>query len=75
MKENFDSALKQVLDSEGGFSNDQRDPGGMTNLGVTQGTWEMWVGHPVDEKEMRSLTPEKVAPMYKKKYWDAIPRR
>jgi lysozyme family protein len=72
VKENFDAALKAVLAHEGGFSDDPRDPGGMTNLGVTKRSWESWTGHPVDEKEMRSLTPEKVGPMYKQKYWDAV---
>jgi lysozyme family protein len=43
----------------------------MTNLGVTAKVWESWVGHPVDEKQMRALTPEDVAPLYKRKYWDA----
>lgn len=72
MKENFTSSLAKVLDHEKGFVNDPRDPGGMTNLGVTQRAWEEWVGHPVSEKEMRALTPEKVAPFYKRKYWDKI---
>ena len=64
--------MTALLKHEGGFVNHPADPGGMTNLGVTQRVWEEWVGHPVDEKEMRSLTPEKVAPMYKQKYWDKI---
>lgn len=72
MKENFDEALKAVLKHEGGFVNHPKDPGGMTNLGVTKRVWEEWVGKPVDEKTMRSLTPEMVAPMYRKKYWDAV---
>ena len=72
MKENFDEALKAVLKHEGGFSNHPSDPGGRTNLGVTQKVWEEWVGHPVGEKEMRALTPAIVAPMYRKKYWDAV---
>ena len=72
MKENFDSALKMILKSEGGFVNHKLDPGGMTNLGVTKKVWEEWVGHVVDEKAMRALTPEVVAPMYKRKYWDAV---
>ena len=69
---NFDAALQHVLKSEGGFVNHPSDPGGMTNLGVTARTWEDWVGHAPSEKEMRELTPEKVAPLYKRKYWDAI---
>lgn len=72
MKANFDAALKAILHHEGGFVNHPNDPGGMTNLGVTKTVWEEWVGHPVDEKQMRALTPELVAPLYKKKYWDKI---
>ena len=72
MKDNFDSALKAMLHHEGGYVNHPRDPGGMTNLGVTKRVWEEWVGHDVDEKAMRALTPEMVAPLYKNKYWDRI---
>ena len=72
MKENFNVALQHMLRHEGGFINHPRDPGGMTNLGVTARTWEDWIGHTPSEKEMRELTPEKVAPLYKRKYWDAI---
>lgn len=69
---NFAAALQHVLKSEGGFVNHPKDPGGMTNLGVTARVWSDWVGHEASEKEMRELTPEKVAPLYKRKYWDAI---
>ena len=72
MKANFDAALKAILHHEGGFVNHPADPGGMTNLGVTKKVWEEWVGHPVDEKVMRGLTPEIVGPMYKVKYWDKV---
>ena len=72
MKENLLPAMVALLKHEGGFVNHPADPGGMTNLGVTQRVWEEWVGHPVDEKEMRALTPAIVAPMYKQKYWDKV---
>lgn len=72
MKDNFDAALKAILHHEGGYVNHKDDPGGMTNLGVTKRVWEEWVGHEVDEKAMRGLTPEMVAPLYKVKYWDKI---
>lgn len=72
MKDNFDAALKAILHHEGGYVNHPADPGGMTNLGVTKRVWEEWVGHEVDEKTMRNLTPELVGPMYKVKYWDKI---
>jgi lysozyme family protein len=72
MKENFDAALKAILHHEGGYVFHRLDPGGMTNLGVTKRVWEEWVGHEVDERTMRNLTPELVGPMYKAKYWDKI---
>ena len=72
MKENFQDALAAILHHEGGFVNHPSDPGGMTNLGCTKKVWEEWVGHPVDEKAMRVLTPADVAPLYKAKYWDKV---
>ena len=71
MKDNFQTSLTPLLVHEGGFGNNPVDPGGMTNLGVTKVVWEEWVGHTVSEKEMRALTPTLVAPLYKRKYWDA----
>lgn len=72
MKENWEQCFTLVLKHEGGFVNNPKDPGGMTNLGVTKKVWEAFVGREVDEAEMRSLTPEMVKPLYKKNYWDAI---
>ena len=69
MQGNFKTCLDLVLKSEGGYVNNPADPGGMTNLGVTKRVWEEYTGHGADEKEMRSLTPEKVAPLYEQKYW------
>jgi lysozyme family protein len=72
MNSNWQKSFELMLKSEGGYVNNPADPGGMTNLGVTKATWENWVGRASDENEMRSLTPEKVEPMYKKKFWDAV---
>jgi lysozyme family protein len=71
MQSNFETCLALMLAHEGGYVHHEKDPGGMTNLGVTKRVWEEWVGHEVDEKQMRALTPETVAPLYKRKYWDA----
>ena len=67
----FEKALKRILKHEGGFVNDPLDSGGMTNLGVTKRVWEEFVGHPVSEADMKALTPEIIAPMYKMKYWNS----
>ena len=66
MKENFDECLKMLLHHEGGYVNHPKDPGGETNLGVTKRVYEKWGG----TKDMKDLTVEDVAPIYKKNYWD-----
>lgn len=80
MISNWDQAFKQMLASEGGFTDDERDNGnklpdgrkGSTMLGVTQFNWEQHVGHQVTHDQMRKLTPADVEPLYKKKYWDVV---
>ena len=61
-----------LLEHEGGYVNDSRDSGGMTNLGVTKRVYDEWIGRESTEQEMRDLTPDDVAPIYKKNYWDRI---
>lgn len=72
MRGNFDKALATVLKHEGGYVNHPQDPGGETNLGVTRRVWQEWVKRELHENEMRTLTPEMVAPLYKQMYWDAV---
>lgn len=72
MKSNFDKAIVALLISEGGFVNNPKDPGGMTNLGVTKTVWEGWTGHDATETTMRNLSTSDVTPLYRKKYWDAV---
>ena len=80
MLNNWKQAFEQMLKSEGGFSDDERDDGnklpdgrkGSTMLGVTQYNWEAHVGHQVTHDDMRKLTPADVEPLYKKKYWDVV---
>ena len=66
MKDNFDECLKMLLHHEGGYVNHPSDPGGETNLGVTKKVYQEWGG----AKDMKDLTVEDVAPIYKKNYWD-----
>ena len=72
MKSNFDKCLEMLLEHEGGYVNNVNDRGGMTNLGVTRRVYEDWMDRPVTEQEMRDLTPDDVAPIYKKNYWDRV---
>ena len=72
MKQNFDRSLEMLLHHEGGFVNHPKDPGGVTNLGVTKKVYEKWVGREVSVDDMKALTPSDVAPIYKKNYWDKL---
>jgi len=72
MNENFEQCFALVLKSEGGFVANPKDPGGMTNLGVTRAVWQSYVGHDVTEADMRALTPQDVMPLYKSNYWDKV---
>jgi lysozyme family protein len=72
MNTNFEKSLAELLKHEGGFVNHPSDPGGVTNLGVTQAVWEDWIDRAVSEENMKALTPAKVAPLYKELYWDRI---
>jgi lysozyme family protein len=65
---NYDKCLETILHHEGGYVNHPKDPGGETNLGVTKRVYEEWGG----EKNMKDLTVEDVAPIYKKNYWDRV---
>jgi lysozyme family protein len=72
MIDNFDDCLDFVLKWEGGYTDDTRDPGGITNLGITKATWQSWTGHAVTAQEMKDLTVDKVKPLYQQRYWNAV---
>ena len=72
MKQNFNECLELLLSHEGGYVNHPKDPGGMTNLGVTKRVYDAWIGRESTEQEMRDLTPTDVGPIYKKNYWDKV---
>lgn len=64
----FNSALKMVLELEGGYVNNPKDPGGATNYGVTQSV-AMAHGYSGD---MKTIPMAVVEAIYRKSYWDPI---
>jgi lysozyme family protein len=72
MRENWDKAFDEVIKYEGGYVNNPRDPGGPTNLGITQATLSRWLGRAATVAEVKALTREKVKPIYKRYFWDVI---
>ena len=72
MDTNWDICFERLIKHEGGYSNHSSDPGGRTNLGITQQVWENWVDRSVTEEEMKALTKDMVKPLYKDLYWERV---
>ncbi|GAA6176951.1 glycoside hydrolase family 108 protein [Sulfitobacter pacificus] len=73
MRDNFEESLKAVLVHEGGYVNHPKDPGGATNKGITHRTYAAWQHkHGLPTDNVRNITDEQVAAIYKKQYWDTI---
>lgn len=62
------TALKQLLEFEGDYSDNAADPGGRTRFGITEAQAKA-AGYLGD---MRSLPLEVAESIYKKYYWDAV---
>ena len=60
----FDRALALVLRHEGGLVSDERDPGGITNFGISQRAYP--------DLDIRNLKVADAANIYRTDYWDAI---
>ena len=70
---NFDECLKLILHHEGGYVNHPKDPGGETNMGVTKRVYEKWcMENDLQQKDMKDLEFNDVAPIYKENYWDRV---
>ncbi len=72
----FASALKHVLEMEGGFTDDPHDPGGPTNKGITLGRLASWRKVKLDTSnrssligDLKSISDSEVRAIYEAKYW------
>ncbi len=71
--DDFELALKFTLKWEGGYVHHPRDPGGPTNKGITQRTYDEFR----DEKKLprrsvAQLTDEECKEIYREKYWKFV---
>lgn len=69
----FDKWLPHILKHEGGYVNDPLDPGGATNKGVTQETYNDWrtrQGKP--SQSVKAITGDEVSAIYRRDYWDKV---
>ena len=70
--QDFNAMLPGLLVHEGGYVNHPKDPGGITNLGVTIRVWEEWTDRPATPAQIKALTPAVVAPLYRARYWNLL---
>ena len=69
----FKRSLKPVLRHEGGFVDHPKDPGGATNKGITQNTYDSF-RRSVDKpkRSVEDITMQEVEQIYREQYWDAV---
>ena len=69
---NFDRALALVLVSEGGYVNNQNDPGGATKYGITIATLRNYRGRSVTVDNVRQLAADEAGQIYHRNYWAPV---
>ena len=72
MDRNFQRALSLVLKHEGGWADQPSDPGGATMRGVTLATFRRYVKPNATKDDLRKITDEQIAAVYRRHYWDAV---
>ncbi len=72
-QQNFQTVTDWLLVHEGGYVNHPKDPGGATNKGVIQRTYDGYrtrIGQP--KQSVKLITTQEVWEIYKSQYWDPI---
>ena len=66
----FQTALAHILRWEGGYSEHPADPGGATNYGITQATYDAWRrSRGLPTRSVREIAREEVEAIYLERYW------
>jgi len=60
----FNDAMPLIIEFEGGYVADPRDPGGETNFGISKRAYP--------KEDIKNLTLERAYEIYKRDYWDAV---
>jgi len=69
MKGNWNQIFEWVLATEGGYVNHPNDPGGPTNMGVTQRTYDAWTGL---HKSVKRITKAEVRDIFEAQYFQKV---
>lgn len=60
----FDLAVNLILDHEGVYVNDPKDPGGETNFGISKRAYP--------NEDIRNLTRQRAKDIYRRDYWNKV---
>lgn len=73
MIDNLEKTTEWILVHEGGYVNHPDDPGGATNMGVIQRTYDGWRRrNGLQTQSVRNITKTEVIAIYKDQYWDKV---
>jgi uncharacterized protein (TIGR02594 family) len=70
--DNFARIQPIIEQWEGGFSNHPADPGGATNMGITQETLRQWRHQDVTADDVRALQRDEARQIFRAKYWEPL---
>lgn len=66
----FYKAMEYLFAVEGGYSNHKLDKGGVTNFGITQKTYNLYLKkHGFKEKSVTTITKNEVFQIYYEEFW------
>lgn len=65
----YDEALRELLESEGGYSNHPSDPGGPTNFGITIFDYRLYVNPNGTAADVKAMSADTAKAIYRAKYW------
>ena len=61
---NFDEAFTRLIGNEGGLTENPKDPGGLTNWGISQRSYP--------DVDIRNLTRDQAAAIYLRDFWSPL---
>jgi lysozyme family protein len=66
----FSRALPILLEHEGGYVDHPDDPGGATNQGITQDTYDRWrKEHDMEPRPVEEIAADELEAIYREEYW------
>ena len=71
MSRSVEQMIDDVIRREGGYVDHPRDRGGPTKFGITQSTLSRHLGRPASADDVRGLTPDVAADIYRRYYYEA----